>query len=40
MIGEKEVRGQNYWKLNTDILNDEQHRTKMTDYINEKRRSN
>ena len=37
MIGEKEVRGQNYWKLNTDILNDEQYRTEMTDYINEQK---
>ena len=37
MIGEREVRGQNYWKLNTDILNDEQYRIEMTDYINEQK---
>ena len=33
LLGEGEKRGKNYWKLNTDILLDEQYKTEMTAFI-------
>ena len=37
MLGKQEKRGQNYWKLNTEILQDKQYRTEMTAFINEQK---
>ena len=34
MLGKEEKRGQNYWKLNTEILHHEQYRTEMTAFLN------
>ena len=34
ILGKQEKRGQNYWKLNTEILQDIQYRTEMTTFIN------
>ena len=37
MLGKEDKRGQNYWKLNTEILHDEQYKTEMTAFINKQK---
>ena len=36
-LGKPDKRGQNYWKLNTDILNDARYRAEMTTFINKQK---
>ena len=36
-IGKQDIRGQNYWKLNTETLHDKQYRTEMTAFITEQK---
>ena len=39
MLGKEEKRGQNYWKLNTEILHHAQYRTEMTAFLNSQKTS-